>query len=285
LWTPWLLRSLAKAGDPPPPTVHTLHDLDPHAGRRFGPLIRTWNTLVMRGAGHLLVHGRSYYDRLLADGLCPAHVTYTPLLHLCFSYATEMRLQVESSTFNIQPSTFNVQPFALFFGRIEAYKGLGVLIAAASRLPAGRFRVVVAGPGRLEPAWMGPLPVQVELRNRLIEDAEALDLLQSCSLVVLPYLSGTQSALIAVAYYFGKPVVVTRTGALPEYVDEGVSGWVVPPGSPPGPLAACLTEALADPARLQRMGAAGREWRQHQRRSETATLTEMYETLERTRSL
>ncbi len=329
LWTPWLLRSLASAGGPP--TVHTLHDLDPHVGRRFGRLIRTWNLLVIRHAGHLLVHGRHYYDRLLAQGVDPARLTYTPLLHLCFSHATEMRLQVEGSTFNVQPSplaatlgdlpplsppatlgdhggsplpatlgdhggsplpslsplptphpspltSLSSDPFALFLGRLEAYKGLGVLIAAASHLPAGCCRVIVAGPGRLDPPRFVPLPVKVELRNRLIEDAEALDLLRSCSLVVLPYLSGTQSALIAVAYYFGKPVIVTRTGALPEYVVEGVTGWVIPPGDP-APLAACLCEALADPARLQVMGAAGREWRQRERRSEAATLAQMYDTL------
>ncbi len=317
LWTPWLLQVMARTGIA---TVHTLHDLDPHLGRRFGGLIRIWNALVIRHTHHLLVHGRSSYDRLLAQGVSPARVTYTPLLHLCFSNATETILAEGLATVPIAhpprregcqranaqrslrfhpdtsphplvgtldpshsppshlTSSQTVKPFALFFGRLEAYKGVGVLVAAASRLPTGLGRVVVAGPGRLDLAWMGPLPVQLELRNHLIEDAEALDLLQSCNLVVLPYLDATQSAVIAVAYYFGKPVIVTRTGALPEYVDEGVTGWVVPPGDP-GALAECLAMAFSDPARLQKMGAAGREWRQRQSRSEAVIIGRMYETL------
>jgi phosphatidylinositol alpha-1,6-mannosyltransferase len=54
-------------------------------------------------------------------------------------------------------------------------------------------------------------------------------------------------------------------------VVEGETGWVVPPGD-----AAALAEALGDPARLARMGEAGRAWYERQRRREEQTLQEMY---------
>ena len=62
---------------------------------------------------------------------------------------------------------------------------------------------------------------------------------------------------------------------LPEYVVEGETGWVVPPGDAAA-LADALAEALGDPTRLARMGEAGRGWYEGQRRREEAILREMY---------
>jgi len=116
----------------------------------------------------------------------------------------------------------------------------------------------------------------VELRNRLIGDEEAIDLFRRCGLLVLPYRDATQSALVAAAYFFHKPVIVTRAGALAEYVQEGRTGWIVPPGDPPA-LGRALAAALADPGRLAQMGAAGRAWYDEQRLAETQALLALYD--------
>ena len=79
-----------------------------------------------------------------------------------------------------------------------------------------------------------PLPPGVELRDRRIADDEAEALFRSAAVLVLPYRDATQSALVAAAYAFGVPVIVTDVGALPEYVVRcdrpGETGWVVPAG-------------------------------------------------------
>ena len=54
-----------------------------------------------------------------------------------------------------------------------------------------------------------------------------------------------------------RAVVATTAGGLPDKVDHGVSGWLVPPGDPSA-LAAAISGALGDPARLPAMGIAGR---------------------------
>lgn len=92
--------------------------------------------------------------------------------------------------------------------------------------------------------------------------------------MVVPYVEASQSALVAAAY-FRKPVIITRVGALPEYVVEGETGWVVPPQDP-RVLAPALREALSDPARLARMGETGRDWYDRERQGEGITLQEMY---------
>jgi glycosyltransferase involved in cell wall biosynthesis len=266
LWNVHLVRWLAGQGVP---CIHTLHDLDPHLGVRFGGLIRLWNRLILDSGCHILVHGRLYRDRLLAMGLSADRIAVTPLLHLFLSYAGLVALREDAVEY---------QPWGLFFGRLERYKGIAELLTAETMLPKEEQgkSLVLAGPGSPAGVDLHTLSPRVEVRNRLIQDAEAVDLFQRCGVLVLPYLDATQSALVAAAYYFKKPVIVTRTGALPEYVQEGISGWVVPPGDPAA-LAACLEGALADPARLQRLGSAGRAWYDDQRRCEAHTLRTMYE--------
>jgi glycosyltransferase involved in cell wall biosynthesis len=110
----------------------------------------------------------------------------------------------------------------------------------------------------------------------LIGDTEAIDLFRRCSIVVLPYRDATQSAVISAAYFFGKPVIVTRTGALPEYVTDGVTGWIIEPGDAAA-LSNRLNTAMNDPARLRQMGQAAQAWYKVQRQNERSLLKQMYE--------
>jgi glycosyltransferase involved in cell wall biosynthesis len=273
LWNLALVWGLRQRGIP---VVHTLHDLDPHHGRRFGGLIRLWNRLLIGSGCHLLVHGRRYRRRLVAQGVPPERVTYAPLLHLFLGY--EATRAVREGARRVVPD--GEDGFALFFGRLERYKGVDTLVRAQAMLSEeGRAgRVVLAGSGRLEASWDRPLPPGVEVRRGLVRDEEALDLFRRCSVVVLPYRDGTQSALMGAAYSFGKPVIVTDVGALPEYVEPGRTGWVVPPADADA-LARALAAAFGDPERLTRMGRAGRAWYERQRAYEWETLLGMYDGL------
>jgi glycosyltransferase involved in cell wall biosynthesis len=268
IWNPILLQLLRHAHIP---TVHTIHDLDPHSGTSYGRLLHVWNDLIVRWAGQILVHGHVYRDRLMARGVPPQRVTYTPLLHLCFSYHAE-------ATLRQRPPLVSYESFALFFARIEAYKGVDVLIEATQQVGPFGLRAIIAGRRSDEYALSGTLPDNVELRPRQIDDAEAIDLFSRCGVVVLPYRDATQSAVIAIAYFFGKPVIVTRTGALPEYVIEGQTGWIIDPEDA-GQLASALQIALGDLTHASQVGSTGHEWYQVQRRQELNALKLLYEEL------
>ncbi len=272
VWNPLLMLALRRIGLP---IVHTLHDLDPHSGAGYGKSLYVWNDLIKRLADQILVHGQLYRARLISDGLQADRVTSVPLLHLFVNQSNETRLRDQFMT--QLPPADAAAPFALFFARLEGYKGVGVLIEALRQLANhSQVRAVVAGQGDATAVMSTPLPANVEIRNRMIKDTEAIDLFSRCSVVVLPYLDATQSALIAAAYFFGKPVIVTRTGALPEYVADGATGWVIEPNRP-RELAQCLESALNDPVHLSKLGQAGREWYLVQRRLERRNLRLMYE--------
>jgi glycosyltransferase involved in cell wall biosynthesis len=268
LWNVFLIQALKAQNTP---ICHTIHDLHPHAGAFYGRLLYLWNQSVRNNTDQLLVHGERYRDEMLAQGIAPTRVTCAPLMHLFLSAAQEQKLLRS-------PPNVHYEPWALFFARFEVYKGLPVLIEATRRIAPtmeSSPSVILAGRGKLEKLGLGPVPPNVEVRNRLIDDEEAINLFSRCGLVVLPYIEASQSALIAAAYFLRKPVIVTHTGALPEYVVPGKTGWVIPPNDPQA-LADTLEKALADPDRLAQMGCAGREWYDGQRQVEEETLQHMY---------
>jgi glycosyltransferase involved in cell wall biosynthesis len=271
LWNAWLVPALRQRGIP---VIHTLHDLQAHSGVRFGSLIPRWNGLVMRGGAHILVHGERYRRQLLEAGVPPDRVTFSPLLHGFWAYGAGPS-PAELDEHGRLWKNGNVASL-LFFGRVEAYKGVDTLLAAWPR-PADdgpEARLVIAGAwaADLQPPATAP---NVELRNRRIADDEALALFRTSDALILPYRDATQSALIAAAYTFAMPVIVTDAGALSEYVVPNVTGLVVPPADEKA-LAAAIGRVLSDPGRLREMGAAGRAWYERQRKSEAEILTHLY---------
>jgi glycosyltransferase involved in cell wall biosynthesis len=128
------------------------------------------------------------------------------------------------------------RPVALFFGFVRPYKGLRYLLEA---LPAVLDRVglqlLIVGE-----FWQDK-QVYLDLISRLgIERSltivdryvanEELGLYFGASdVVVLPYLSVTQSAVVQLAYGFGKPVIATRVGDLDGVILHEQTGLLVPP--------------------------------------------------------
>ena len=128
-------------------------------------------------------------------------------------------------------------PVVLFFGLVRPYKGLSVLIEAFAKM-SGRVPATLLVVGEFyEPreryaAQIDALGIgdRVIIVDRYVPDEEVEKYFLASDVVALPYLSATQSAIVQVAYAFCVPVIVTSVGGLPDVVDEGATGHVVPTG-------------------------------------------------------
>jgi glycosyltransferase involved in cell wall biosynthesis len=88
-------------------------------------------------------------------------------------------------------------------------------------------------------------------------DPRLPELLARTSVFVFPTEMDNSPYSVLEAMRAGVPVVATRVGALPEMVRDGVTGLLV--AHDDADLAAAIGSLLADPARVEAMGAAGRE--------------------------
>lgn len=147
----------------------------------------------------------------------------------------------------------------VFAGRMTRPKGAHVLLRAARSVDA---EFVFCGDGaHLE--WMRRLARRygLEQRARFTGWLSADDLareLSEASVVALPSVWPEPFGLVGIeGFAAGRPAVASATGGIGDWLQDGVSGLLVPPDDSRA-LARALEELLGDPERQARMGAAGR---------------------------
>ncbi len=188
-------------------------------------------------------------------------------------WAAARRVAVENG---IDPD----RPSVVFVGRITRQKGLPYLLRAAEALPPEVQLVLCAGAPDT-PQIMAEVTELVEtLRarrggvvwiERMLPRDELVSVLATGTVFACPSVYEPLGIVNLEAMAVGLPVVGTATGGIPEVVDAGTTGWLVPieqvqdgTGTPVDPdrfvadLGAALAEAVADPARARAWGAAAR---------------------------
>lgn len=147
----------------------------------------------------------------------------------------------------------------LYAGRLSPEKGLETLVRAAARLDAGEL--VVCGTGPLQPdleRWAAEAPPgRVRLAGGLGREALARAM-AAASFVVAPS-EWFENAPFAVleAMALGKAVLASDLGGLPELVEPGATGELVPSGDVAA-WSAALARAVAEPERMRSLGDAAR---------------------------
>ena len=155
-------------------------------------------------------------------------------------------------------------PAVLFFGNLTPSKGLPDLLKAFSIVhkKENSARLVVVGkPSKfIDMDSLKRLVKECDISQSTIFDAQYLPmedvgpLMEMATVVVYPYLNSTQSGALQVAYTFGKPVIATNVGGLPEAVEDGKSGFIVPP-SAPDKLASAILRLIENPKLALEIGA------------------------------
>jgi len=154
-------------------------------------------------------------------------------------------------------------PVILFFGNLMPSKGLPDLLKAFSQVYAeeNNTRLIIVGrPSKLmDMDELTQLIDELGISKAVIMDAQYLPmeevapLMDMATMVIYPYLNSTQSGALQVAYTFGKPVIATKVGGLPEVVENGKSGLLVSPSSP-DELADAILTLIKDPSLTKEMG-------------------------------
>ena len=155
----------------------------------------------------------------------------------------------------------------LSVGRLEASKGFHVLLRALAAvrdhgaLEGRPWRWVVLGDGPYRPmlemlaSELG-LEAHVRFPGR-VSDREMHAWHEVATLFVHPTLYEGSSLVTLEAMAHRRAVVASAAGGIPDKVRPGQNGWLVPPGDPSA-LAAAISGAVSDPARLAHYGLAGR---------------------------
>jgi glycosyltransferase involved in cell wall biosynthesis len=183
-----------------------------------------------------------------------------------WSHLHVVRCGVDPAVYAPPPSrhTDDGRAEILYVGRLLRHKGLPILLEslAALRRRGLQVRVVVVGDGPARRAFEADarrlgVARHVEFRGAVGQD-EIRALYERADIFCLPSFAEGVPVVAMEAMAMELPVVTTRIMGIPELVDDGVHGLLVPPGRPDR-LAEALEALARSPARRREMGSAGRE--------------------------
>ncbi|MDO8962995.1 MAG: glycosyltransferase family 4 protein [Coriobacteriia bacterium] len=167
--------------------------------------------------------------------------------------------EVRSAAVGALPDAFaGAAPVVGCIARLELVKGVDVFIRAAAAATGSAARFVIVGDGSQREA-LEALASDLGVSGSVTFTgvlAPATPALAKLDVVVVPSRSEGLPMVVLEAMALERPVVASAVGGIPEAVDDGVTGLLVPPDDPEA-LAAAITRLLDDPAMRASMGAAG----------------------------
>ncbi len=208
--------------------VFLCHNVVPH---ETSPIDRLLSRVAFSAADSFLVQSEEDRDNLMKIKKRP-RVTLNPLP--LFDFFEKVGLSRDEAKRSIG---YSDERLILFFGYIRPYKGLKFLLEAMPEIrdktgagllvvgefyePSDPYLDIVRESGAGE---------AVRFVDRYVGNEEVEAFFAASDLVVLPYITATQSGIVQIAISFDRPVIVTAVGGLPEVVSSGRTGFIVPPG-------------------------------------------------------
>lgn len=196
-------------------TYQVIHEVIPHEGDSQETMVDLMNKAVVKTADTIVLRNQTYISQMTQRyKISPDRVKY---LELWRRYP------------EFTPPT--QQKRALFFGRINPYKGVNNLLEIVRKCPEIQFDVV----GRVDPQMTDVVELlkqepNVKMNNGYVSDEEMKQAFIQADWAVVPYNSASQSGIIIDAYKYSRPVIAFNVGAIAEQVDDGVSGYLIKAG-------------------------------------------------------
>jgi starch synthase len=247
-------------------TAHSLEPLRPWKAEQLGGgyAVSSWceRTAIESAAAVIAVSRGMRADILMTYPSVPpdrVHVIHNGID--ARQYAPDTGTDV-LARYGIDPG----QPSVAFVGRVTRQKGLQVLLRAARRLAPEAQLVLCAGQADTPELQAEVSGLAAELRAArsgviwipgMLAKPEVIQILSHATVFACPSLYEPLGIVNLEAMACGTAVVASAVGGIPEVVDDGRTGLLVPPDDD-ATLATALNSLVADPARAAEFGARGR---------------------------
>jgi len=232
------------------PKLHTLHEPFPFTKESAYKLFRHFLRikLLILFNRKLVVPSAASYAMLTKHFKIPLEIVkiipFGPL-EIYAEYASDKILKKEN--------------LILFYGNISPYKGIEILYAAMLLIMKAnpRLELIIAGDGNIASEILRPTK-NITIINRYLSPREIAELNQLASIVVCPYKSASQSGVVMTSFAFNNAVIGTNVGALPEAIENGVTGVIIEPNNP-DLLCKTVIDLFQDQHKLEKMRDSIRE--------------------------
>lgn len=238
-------------------TVHNLLPHEPHWWHR--PFYALWYRMIDRA--HVLSRGTA--DGLQQQfGVPPDKLVYAP-------HGNYERFRVEHPAANPKAIREELglkaeQALVLFYGLIRDYKGVDLLIDAATRMTEQHAVILVAGgcapdlQAQLQrQAARANLGSRLKLQFGFVEPQRLANCLEAADVVVFPYRSIYQSGALMLAMTYGKAMIASDIPGFSEYLQAGELGLLCNAQNADA-LAGALDRLVSDPALRAELGRRAR---------------------------
>lgn len=209
--------------------IYTVHNVLPHGEEHIKNRILYW-ILYRCIADFLLVHTEAQKQRLATEFRVPEskitlahHGTY----HV--AHNPECNKHMARRHLKLRPDAFVV----LSFGYQRPYKGTHLLVEAMAKLTIKHTQLIIRGSATQEYAGrLTALIYEKRLAHCIdcdfgyVPDEELRRLFLAADIVALPYIEGSQSGVLFMAYAYGRPVLASDVGGFREYIIPGTTGEI-----------------------------------------------------------
>ena len=206
--------------------VYTVHNVLPHS-KEHSQFFRRIYRLIYKIPDTLLVHTHQAKQQLVERFSVPERKIFV----ISIGVNEEMPVTEITRTEARRQMGFEFEDrVILFFGKVDKYKGLDVLIEAFDRLAMPSTKLLISG-------WFPSLSYRDKIVSAIDASARRKDIrlhegfmpnegvemfFKSAGVVALPYRNIYQSGVVFLCLNFGLPIVATDVGSLREFVEEGM---------------------------------------------------------------
>lgn len=117
----------------------------------------------------------------------------------------------------------------IFYGRIEDYKGLDLLLEVFKDKELQNIRLLIVGRGRKDKEIKDKIKnsINITFINEYVPNRDLAKYIMESKFVILPYKTATGTQTVQIANYYNKMVLTTKVGCFTEYIKEGKNGLFI----------------------------------------------------------